>query len=292
MYELIQVGERTYYIECPTKIGIFLLNETEVCLIDSGNDKDTAKKVLKILDEKGWELNSIINTHSHADHIGGNQLLQQRTNCQIYAPDLEEAFIQNTIFEPSFLYGGYAPKDLRNKFLYAHPSKINNITTFNITKDLEFIFLPGHSFQMIGVRTCDDVIFLADSISSEIVLNKYQISFLYDVDRFLQSLDKVEDLHAKLFIPSHAEVTDDIKGLVQINREKVYEVIDKILSTCENEICFEDLLQALFTEYELKMNFTQYVLIGSTIRSYLAYLKDTGKLTVIFEQNKLLWKRV
>lgn len=34
MYELIQVGENTYYIEGPTKIGIYHLGNGEVCLID------------------------------------------------------------------------------------------------------------------------------------------------------------------------------------------------------------------------------------------------------------------
>ena len=32
MYELIQAGERTYYINCPAKMGVFLLGKNEVCL--------------------------------------------------------------------------------------------------------------------------------------------------------------------------------------------------------------------------------------------------------------------
>ena len=35
MYELIQVSEHNYYIQCPAKIGLVKLNDTEVCLIDS-----------------------------------------------------------------------------------------------------------------------------------------------------------------------------------------------------------------------------------------------------------------
>ncbi len=33
MYELIQVSENSYYIQCPTKIDLVKLNENEVCLI-------------------------------------------------------------------------------------------------------------------------------------------------------------------------------------------------------------------------------------------------------------------
>ena len=38
------------------------------------------------------------------------------------------------------------------------------------------------------------------------------------------------------------------------------------------------------------MNFEQYVLVGSTVRSYLAWLKDAGKLSVNFEDNRMLWR--
>lgn len=40
------------------------------------------------------------------------------------------------------------------------------------------------------------------------------------------------------------------------------------------------------------MNFEQYVLVGSTIRSYLSWLKDLGKLSVSFENNMLQWKNI
>ena len=45
MYELIQVSENNYYIQSPAKIGLIKLNDSEVCLIDSGNDKDAGRKV-------------------------------------------------------------------------------------------------------------------------------------------------------------------------------------------------------------------------------------------------------
>ena len=40
------------------------------------------------------------------------------------------------------------------------------------------------------------------------------------------------------------------------------------------------------------MTMEQYVLVGSTVRSYLSWLKDTGRITVQFDDNRLLWQRV
>lgn len=52
MYELHQAAQRTYYIQCPAKMGIWKLNDTDAVLIDSGSDKDTGRKVQKILDPR------------------------------------------------------------------------------------------------------------------------------------------------------------------------------------------------------------------------------------------------
>ena len=63
------------------------------------------------------------------------------------------------------------------------------------------------------------------------------------------------------------------------------------MELCEEPLCFEVLLKKLFDVYALKMNFEQYVLVGSTVRSYLSWLKDTGRLQAKFEDNMLLWEK-
>lgn len=125
--ELIKVGEKTYYIKNSTNIGIYKIDEENIVLIDSGNDKEAGKKILKIINEQGWKVKAIISTHSNADHIGGNRYIQDKTNCDIYTYNIEGSFTQFPILEPSFLYGGYPFKDLRHKFLLAKESKVSNI---------------------------------------------------------------------------------------------------------------------------------------------------------------------
>ena len=65
-----QLGEHTWVLEGPTNIGFIVRNE-EVILIDSGNDKEAGRRINKVLKEKNWTLKALINTHSNADHIGG-----------------------------------------------------------------------------------------------------------------------------------------------------------------------------------------------------------------------------
>ena len=291
MYELIQVSNQSYYIQSPAKIGLVKLNDTEVCLIDSGNDKDAGKKVLKHLDANGWTLKAIYNTHSNADHIGGNKFLQEKTGCKIYAPGMECAFTKHPILEPSFLYGGYPCQDLRHKFLLAQESDAEYLTSAVLPEGFEIIELPGHFLNMVGFRTPDDVVYLADCLSGRETLDKYRIGVLYDVEAYLKTLEMVKSLKAKMFIPAHAAATEDITELAQYNIDTVEEIAERIVAICKEPLCFERILQKLFTEYHLQMNFEQYVLVGSTVRSYLAWLKDTGRVDVEFENNMLLWKR-
>ncbi|MCQ4638370.1 MBL fold metallo-hydrolase [Anaerovorax odorimutans] len=291
MYELIQVSERSYYIQSPAKMGLVKLNDTEVCLIDSGNDKDAGRKVRKLLDANGWHLTAIYNTHSNADHIGGNKYLQGQTGCKIYAPGIECDFTQHPVLEPAFLYGGCPPKDLRHKFLMAQESDVQCLSKDHLPDGFETIPLPGHFFDMVGFRTPDDVVFLADCLSSRETLDKYQIGFIYDIKEYLSTLEMVKTLKAKIFVPAHAEATEHVAELAQYNIDKVNEVAGHILESCSKPLCFEALLQKLFTDYRLTMNFEQYVLVGSTVRSYLSWLKDAGELNANFENNLLLWQR-
>ena len=292
MYELIQVAERNYYIESPAKIGLIRLNEREVCLIDSGNDKDAGRKLRQLLDAKGWTLRAIYNTHANADHIGGNAYLQRQTGCKIYAPGIDCAFTRKPVLEPAFLYGGYPCKALRHKFLMAQESDAQELRPEVRPEGLQLIPLPGHFFDMVGFRTAEDVVYLADCLSSRETLEKYRIGFLYDVDAYLKTLETVKAMQARLFIPAHAAAAEDIAPLAQFNIDKVWEVAEKIVSLCAEPLCFEALLQKLFTAYGLTMSFEQYVLVGSTVRSYLSWLKDAGRLQLLFEDNVLLWQRV
>ncbi|MCI5901416.1 MAG: MBL fold metallo-hydrolase [Blautia sp.] len=292
MYEVVQVGDRSYYINCPAKIGVYLADEHNVYLIDSGNDKDAGRKVRQILEKNNWKLKGILSTHSNADHIGGNRYLQNQTGCKIYSGGIEAAFSRYPVLEPSFLYGGYPCKDLRHKFLLAQESEITDFSDEGFPAEIEIIPLKGHFFDMVGFRTPDQTVFLADCISSKETLDKYAISFIYDVEAYLQTLDKVETMEAAMFVPAHADAGRDMKELVQYNREKVYEVSEFLVETCGEALTFEKILQKAFDRYGLTMTFEQYVLVGSTVRSYLSWLKDKGRLSVDFTDHLMRWKSV
>ena len=205
------------------------LGQGEVCLIDSGNDKDAGRRVRKVLDGNGWKLRAIYNTHSNADHIGGNQYLQRQTGCAIYAPGMDCAFTRYPVLEPSYLYGGFPPKALLHKFLMAQPSDAQELTSACLPEGWESIPLPGHFFDMVGFRTQEDVVYLADCLSSKETLEKYRIGVIHDVAAYLDTLERVKQMSARTFVPAHADAAQDIAPLAQYNIDQVHQVAEDIL---------------------------------------------------------------
>ena len=290
MYELIHAAGDSYFIESPAKVGLVKVGSNEVVLIDSGSDKDAGRKIRQILDANGWKLRAILNTHSNADHIGGNSYLQKQTGCRIFAPGIECCFTRYPVLEPSFLYGGYPPQSLRHKFLMAQESSAEYLSDDVLPVGMEIIPLPGHFFDMVGFRTSDDVVYLADCLSSRETLEKYGVTFIYDVGAYLQTLSVVRDMEARMFVPAHAAASEDIRGLAEYNIAKVNEVADRICNACSDPISSDEVIRTVFRSYGLAMSMQQYVLVGSTVRSYLAWLMDAGRIDAIAEDGLILWR--
>lgn len=275
----------------PTNIGL-INNDGNIVIIDSGNDKDSGRKIRKCLDENGWKLKSIINTHSNADHIGGNDYLQRNTGCKIYSSKAEKAFIETPLIEASFLWGGYPNKDLWNKFFISESSQITEvIAKGSVLFDglIRIIELPGHFFEMIGVITSDKVAYIGDSIFDKNVLDKYKIPFIYDVKAYKETIMQIRQIEAMYYVMSHGEVKTNIDEISEYNMKTVELVEELILDVLRTPMIFERILKAVCDKMSIELNCGQYALVGSTIKSFLSYLNNENKINYRFESNEMIW---
>ena len=58
-------------------------------------DTPDGDSIVRQLDDLGWPLHMILNTHWHPDHVGGNAMLKKRYDCEIVGPVHEAARIPN-----------------------------------------------------------------------------------------------------------------------------------------------------------------------------------------------------
>ena len=290
MFELRQVGARTWYVECPARIGVYRTGERDVWLIDSGRDEDAARQFLQLATERDWKIRGIINTHAHADHTGGNRYLQEQSGCRIFARRAEAAAARYTMLNAAVVCGGYPCRDLRGKLLLARESETSELDGGAIPAELEVLPLPGHSMDMVGIRTPDGVAFLGDAVNSLKTLERYRVTYLYDVARQLETLAYLKTMKASLFIPAHAAPVEDIVPLAEANEAAIKEIRDWLLARLDEPAGFEELLDRLFGRYGLKVDYEQYTMVGSTLRAYLSWLRDSGLAEPCFRGNRMLWR--
>ena len=289
MYDLVKVNDNDYYIDYPSKIGIVRINDNDVVLIDSGNDAYSAKKTLKILNENGWNLKAVFNTHCHADHIGGNKYLQEHTGCKCFAFKTEEHFANATYFGPIALFGAKPIKKLNGKFFKAEQSVVSPLTESDLPDGISIILLPGHTESMIGFLTKDKTAFIADVVSSEKTIEKYGVCYLWDYKTALNTLDYVKEIDAEIFVPSHAEASKDISALIEVNKEQILKTESLLLEICKKPTAFDEILKQVFDYFSLSMTEGQFALVGSTIRSYLSKMQEEKLLDIEFKDNYMLW---
>ncbi|WP_367114345.1 MBL fold metallo-hydrolase [Deinococcus sp.] len=137
-------------------------------LVDTGLDDGHARKLLRGLAGLNLRPTGILNTHSHADHHGGNTfILKTFPELKVFAPPLEDAVITHPILEPITLFGARPPRELQSRFLLAPPSSARLAPEPGLTRIggavLELLEVAGHASMMYAVRV-GDVLYAADAL--------------------------------------------------------------------------------------------------------------------------------
>lgn len=283
MSELIQLGAHSYYISSHPNVGVYVINDCAY-LIDSGLNETQAAEYLSLIQARGWTLQAVLNTHYHADHVGGNHYLQEATGCSCYCPLPE--FAADPILNPSLLFGATPPQALHTEIFLAQASQAQELTPAILPEGLQLIALPGHCRTQYGIMTCDGVFYCADAVIGEEELERYKISHLYDLGAYLSSISLLENTEAAWYVPSHEKALRDIRPLAAKNRASCEALIAWILEDCAGDgLTHDALLKAVFDRIGRRLHLAQYALSGCTLRAYLSYLLDRGQLEARVREN-------
>jgi glyoxylase-like metal-dependent hydrolase (beta-lactamase superfamily II) len=293
--ELIELAPKTFYVPGAVNVGILETPDGGALLIDSGSDKDHAKKILKACRAKNLSPRAILNTHSHADHYGGNAYLQETCNIPAYAPIFEEAIIKYPILEPMYLYGGVRPpKSLQNKWLMGSPSgtKILNEPGLKTICDLELdlIDVGGHAAQMFAIKL-GDVLFATDAVFGIQTLEKHPLQFAVDIARQRKSITIVREVNARVLLPGHGEPTTDISGICNANLEAIERANRAVFAACQDPSTLPEILARVCAIFQISMtSLSSFVLNQTAVLAHLVELEERELIRQEIVENKLIWK--
>ncbi|MBN2898859.1 MAG: MBL fold metallo-hydrolase [Clostridia bacterium] len=284
----------TYYYDSISSQGGYCLND-QWLIIDTGGDDSSAKKSIRAMENP--DIKYIFNTHSHADHCGGNAYFEKRFAPTIIAPFVEDKFIEAPILEPIYFYGAAPPEALKNKFLYVKPSTVamalkdTSPLTLAFSEDeatFEVIALSGHAPNMMGIITPDRVAFIGDALLGDSFLEKHALMFTYDVAKHLETLETLKTVSADAFILSHGGLKTDILPLIEANRSSLLQVSEAIFNHCKGHtITFDHLHHQLYNQLNLNENLSSHLLNRSVIRAHVQYLEALGELSFVVNQGQL-----
>ena len=295
--ELVALSDGIHYLPGAVNVGVIENGAGGCILIDSGADKDHAKRLLKACRAQSIEPVAIVNTHSHADHYGGNAYLQEILGIPAYSPIFEEAMLRYPILEPIALWSGARPPvALQNKWLLAPASGTKIINEAGLREiagvHLELIDTSGHAHIQFSVRV-RDVLFAADAVFGAPILQKYPLQFVVDVEHAREAIEAVRTVGARVTLPGHGEPTGDVNALCDANLAALERASNAVLLACGDVATLPEVVERVCAMLEVTISdLTRYVLNQTAVLAHLTDLEEHGLVRLEVIRNRLVWTAV
>lgn len=291
MFEFIKCAKNTYYLKAFANVGIYDLGNGEVILIDSGDHKKSVEDLDTFLSERNFRVKMIINTHSHIDHISGNKFFKEKYGCEVYASEIECSLVSEPNIEGLFFFNGVPIRRLPDTRVTDKGTPAKLLTADVLPEGFETVSLPGHNFNMIGVKTPDDVWFIGDSILTKETFESYKVPFFLNINESIETAKMLPSLKGKLFVPAHAPASEDITELALFNAKRLTELKEYFYSIC-NGRSFEEILAKADEDFAMRLTPDKYAKCSITIKSHLQALINDGRITAEIERSRLVYKRL
>ena len=282
---------------CPGAVNTLVLagEPGRALIVDTGLDESHARKLLRAMQHSGLTPAAILNTHSHADHHGGNTFILKRfPGLDVYAPPTEAAIIRFPLLEPLYLYGALPPRELRSKFLLAPASPAEPLGAGTHTLGGVSVVLtdvPGHAVQMFAVRR-GGLLYAADALFGPEALAKHPLTLCVDSAAQKASAAGLLALEGvELTVPGHGDPTPDLRALVQANLDSLERTTAAVLHACQQGAASTDeLLARVCKDLGVQMgNAGAVVLNRSVVAAHLTELLAAGRIVMKVEHNRMLF---
>lgn len=290
----VPISDRVHAVTGAVNCAIVDTGAGSAVLVDSGQDKDSGRRIRRALEALDLDLTAIVCTHAHADHFGGNAyLLRQYPEVEVWAPEIEANLMRAPYLEPVYLFHGARPlPELTSKWLQAEPSEVHHEVTAGTLSiagvSLTLLDTRGHAHRQLSVMV-DDVLLAADAVFGSETLERYPLPFAQDVEGQVVAFEVVANSGATVVLPGHGSVTQDLAALVERNRQAVQRAADAVAAACDGAGT-EEVLAVVAGTLGLDMSdLARYHLNLCTVSAYLGFLRTQGRIRAELDGRRLRW---
>ena len=293
----IHVAGNTYVLDFPVlHLPYYKKSETEIILLDTGLKREHETALLSFLEEENLTVSGILCTHAHIDHVGNAAWLKEKYGCPIALPKVE-AEIVSSLLNLKIFYGTYPMNRIREHFghmVIKSDRLIEETETEILFQGVPFsiIHTPGHSAGHIAITTPDDVTYIGDALISEEVMRSSKLPYAHILSKDLMSKMKLYHVRSSWYILAHKGIYTDIKDLITDNIYFYKNRAEEILKVIEKPMTFEDILKSLSRSMRISITTPfKYIVVERMLRCYIEYLEETGKITLVLEEDFLKYTK-
>ncbi len=294
--DLIQLTPSAYHLRDGSNTGLIVAGGKAI-LVDTGLDKDSARKILRAVDSLGLALVAVVITHAHADHFGGAATVRARAHVPVCAAPLEAAVVANPLLEPLYLFSGAAPvAELRHKFTLAEACPVDHFLMPGEASiegiPLQVIPAPGHAPEQVMIAG-GGVCFAGDACFAPPVMLKHGIPFYVDVDQTAASLRALAGLDGSYlyFVPGHGEAVTTIGPWVEQNLAHLAAIRAAVVDALAESGEVSRIVELAAARMGVSIpNPVIYWLTQTTILACLSALQAAGQATLAVSENRLTWR--
>lgn len=297
--EITNIKGNTHYIKGGTNTGLYIFDDNIAMMIDPGLNGLRPKKIIEILKSKNIILKYIINTHEHDDHFGATiEFKEHYKDIIIISSSDSKLYIENPELFFKYIVGGKPDKFIckKQRIDLCKKIKIDMIVNEGIVtingKDFEIIGLPGHTPGTIGIMTSDKILFIGDVLVGDILLNKYDFLFLFDIEEELKSLEKLKQIDFEYVVLGHGKevlTKEESFTLIKKHEEAIEKYIDQVRELLKEPISVEKVLKHIIIENNLTNNYKEYHFFRSSLISIISYLSYKDEIEYILSEGDLLY---
>jgi len=219
----------------PRFVNVLLIFGEKITLIDTGV-KGSEKVIFDYIEKQGRdieEIDAIVLSHAHPDHIGSAAAIKKQTGCKVIAHPLESAWVEDIVLQ-------HRERPVPGFFdLVDEPTKVDHFAedqqTMKVGKSItiKFFETPGHSGGSLSMLFIEDrIFFTADSIPLKNDIPTYD-----NYRQLMQSLEKIRAVKEyDVLLTSWTPAITDMREAERLIEEgEIYmRKIDEVVHECYN----------------------------------------------------------